>query len=284
MKKLLSVILFLAPFTMAQAQLHILSDSNMEKGDSIDAALYTVSYDYKFIQSSLAAEMDSFTEHMRLDIGEKTANFYSYDTFQGDSIMAAELAKGNNNSRFHTGQIAMETFTDYPSVGQYSMTDVVGMDMFLLQEQMPNVDWELCPDSTTTILGYQCHMAKASVLGREWSAWFADELPMDNGPWLLRGLPGLILRAYTADGLFSFDATGIEKVTRQKPILYKGAKCETVNRKSLASAYQRYNADPIGYLTGMANVKVTIKDENGNEMNPTKNMEYHLLDKTLEKK
>lgn len=240
-------------------------------------------YDETFIKAKLSNQIDTLHEQMKLDIGRRSACFYSYVTYQADSLVAAEMAKGSNHYEYKSGQITTTTYTDYPAAGQYSMTECLGMDQFLFQEDMPTIDWELCPDSTCTVLGYSCHKAVATVLGRQWSAWYAEDLPMDNGPWLLRGLPGLILRAYTADGAFRFEANGIERGDGKRAIYYKGDKCEKISRKSLASVYQRYFADPIGYIMGGGNVKVTVKDETGNEMNAIKDMKYYLLDKTLEK-
>lgn len=283
MKKLILVPSLLLTALFANAQVHILTPNNTKQGDSIDAVNYSIGYEQMFHKTADVKKGKLFQEQMKLDIGTKTAHFYSYVAFQCDSTAAAEMAKGNFRSTY-TAQVKQEMYTDYPATGQYTMTDKIGMDMYMMQEEMPTIDWELCADSVSTILGYTCHMAKATVLGREWSAWYAEDIPLDNGPWLLRGLPGLILRAYTADSLFRFEANGIEKVDGRKPLYYKGELCEKLSRKSLASLYERYYADPIGFITNAPNVKVTVKDEKGNAINGPKNIEYILLDKTLEKK
>lgn len=267
----------------ANAQVHIYTPENTKPGDSVDVVNYSIGYEQMFYKKADIKKGKLFSEQMKLDIGSKMSHFYSYVAFQCDSTAAAEMAKGNFRS-VYTAQVKQETYTDYPAVGQYSMIDKISMDQYLMQEEMPTIDWELCPDSVSTILGYTCHKAVATVLGREWSAWYADDVPLDNGPWLLRGLPGLILRAYTADSLFRFEANGIEKVGGKRPIYYKGERCEKLNRKSLASLYERYYADPIGFISNAPNVKVTVKDENGNKINGPKDIEYILLDKTLEKK
>lgn len=277
------IVAALALASSAAAQVRVFTPENTKQGDSIDVIDYSVGYEQTFFKGMGKSKGKPLHEQMKLDIGGKTAHFYSYAAFQCDSIADAQMAKGNFNMT-RTAQIMMETYTDYPAVGQYSMTDLVGMDGYLLQESMPVADWELCPDSVATVLGYTCRMAKTTFLGREWSAWYAEDIPLDNGPWLLRGLPGLILRAYTADGLFRFDANGLEKGVGRKPMYYKGGECEKLSREQLVSLYYRYHTDPIGYINSNSKIKIQILDENRNEVTKKMKTEYFLLDATLQKR
>ncbi len=64
-------------------------------------------------------------------------------------------------------------------------------------------------DSVKNILGYDCFKAIAPYRGRRWTAWFAPEIPVQDGPWKLCGLPGLILEAYDTNHEYSFTATGL---------------------------------------------------------------------------
>ena len=60
--------------------------------------------------------------------------------------------------------------------------------------------WET-GDSTKNILGYECIQAQTDYHGRHWTVWFTPEIPVHDGPWKFRGLPGLILEATTGDGI-----------------------------------------------------------------------------------
>lgn len=64
-------------------------------------------------------------------------------------------------------------------------------------------------DVTDTICGYPCQTAVADYLGRRWSVWYTTEIPVTAGPWLLWGLPGLVLQAVDQDRLFVFRAKEI---------------------------------------------------------------------------
>lgn len=82
-------------------------------------------------------------------------------------------------------------------------------DRYRYEVDMDDLVWELA-DSVTTISGYECQMAIADYHGRRWIAWFAPEVAVQDGPWQLCGLPGLILDAVTADGSYRFKATAFQ--------------------------------------------------------------------------
>jgi len=85
-------------------------------------------------------------------------------------------------------------------------------------EKFIRPEWKLEPEQKE-ILGYSCNKAVASYKGRIWTVWFTGEIPIDSGPWLLSGLPGLILEASDTEGHYSFSAMSIEKATTLLPIM-----------------------------------------------------------------
>lgn len=52
--------------------------------------------------------------------------------------------------------------------------------------------------------GYTTHKATCHFMGRDWIAWYTEEILSSAGPWLLSGLPGLILKAQDSEMLFDF--------------------------------------------------------------------------------
>lgn len=52
--------------------------------------------------------------------------------------------------------------------------------------------WELKPD-LKEVAGYDCRLAECSFLGRHWTVWYTEKLPIPTGPWFLWGAPGLIV-------------------------------------------------------------------------------------------
>jgi len=71
--------------------------------------------------------------------------------------------------------------------------------------------WEII-EETDTIMGYLCQKAKINYSGRNYTAWFAKDIAVNDGPWKFWGLPGLILKCSDDDGLFEWVAIGISNL------------------------------------------------------------------------
>ena len=84
-------------------------------------------------------------------------------------------------------------------------------------EREPVFDWIFTSD-TLTVLGYLCKKATCSFRGRDYTAWYAPDIPLSNGPWKFNGLPGLILKVEDADRDYSFECTALYRVGWKSPI------------------------------------------------------------------
>ena len=82
-------------------------------------------------------------------------------------------------------------------------------------------------------------LATSDFRGRRWTAWFATDIPVSDGPWKLGGLPGLILEAYDKGHQYTFTAVGLERVA-EEPIVFtpSGEKngYRTVDRRAFLKA------------------------------------------------
>lgn len=124
-------------------------------------------------------------------------------------------------------------------------------------EPLDEITWTV-GDSTMTILGYECIQAVTDYHGRRWTAWFAPEIPLRDGPWKLCGLPGLVMRAESGPD-FRFEAVGIEKYEGEMPKVYLTDSYQKIERKeALANEeyYQNNRASVISTQTG-GNVRIT---------------------------
>lgn len=71
--------------------------------------------------------------------------------------------------------------------------------------------WQITEESDS-ILGYPCYKAIIDYGGRVYYAWFTLDIPINDGPWKLWGLPGLILKVTDKDGLYEWKAIGIQNI------------------------------------------------------------------------
>lgn len=64
-----------------------------------------------------------------------------------------------------------------------------------VEENISDIDWQLHEESKQ-LGSFLCKKATCKFRGREWTVWYAPQIPVNHGPWKLQGLPGLILEAY----------------------------------------------------------------------------------------
>ncbi|HJE39008.1 MAG TPA: GLPGLI family protein [Candidatus Amulumruptor caecigallinarius] len=112
-------------------------------------------------------------------------------------------------------------------------------DLYSYQEPLSELTWTIVNDSTKNLLGHECIMAYADYHGRKWTAWFTPEIPVQDGPWKLHGLPGLILRADGGDG-FVIDATEVGTTLRPIPPMYSVDDYEKGERRQILKDHEHY--------------------------------------------
>ena len=175
---------------------------------------------YRFIYDVQARAFEKYTkmntdEH-RLDIGKSgITHYYSYWQSQffhitdsiyrcGGSIQDYERVR--HEKGIEPSDFLYFIFKNYPQRGQQTV-DYPYYELFEYQEPMGQ-DWDFV-EGDTIILEHPCQKAICQYHGRTWTAFYATDIPISDGPWKLCGLPGLILRAYDHSNSFIFNCVGI---------------------------------------------------------------------------
>ena len=112
---------------------------------------------------------------------------------------------------------------------------------------------------------YQCQKAVTSFGGREWTAWFCPDIPVDGGPYKFRGLPGLILKVEDSEKHFSWTMTGIEKGSW--PIYEKQYLFQECSPKEAGKILQNMFLHPFTFMKN-AGVKIMMRDGKGGFYEP----------------
>jgi len=259
--------------TFSQFNIRVGSMMNSVKYKTLDKGALRVFYEAK--AASDASKPDrTVTDYMILDIGEQgISRFYSDNRRRMDSIMNELMKKGGpvnidqntlSNSGISSMGDAKEIFKNYPS-GKITATDRITTSDYLYEEDRINFQWQIEPD-TREILSYTCQKAVTDFRGRHYEAWFAHDLPLNDGPWKFAGLPGLILAVEDSDKNFIFQAIGIEN--SELPVEFPQKDYVKTSRKEVEKIQKRFIENPMGYLSdSMPGAKVMIKtvDENGVE-------------------
>jgi GLPGLI family protein len=73
----------------------------------------------------------------------------------------------------------------------FSRVKIVSQYVLVAEKKLP-ANWEIS-DEVKKIQGYTCYKATCHHRGRHYTAWFTPEIPIPEGPYKFKGLPGLIL-------------------------------------------------------------------------------------------
>lgn len=238
-------------------------DTAEPPSELLDTTQFVVSY--RMLYRQRPENEHPMEDLLLLQIGRNVTKFYSYKTWQTDSLVRVtppEQVMANLGS-FHGG--VQDVLFRNAAAGRLTHTDQIGMDHLLYTEPLPAIDWELT-DGERTILGYACRRARCTFRGRSYEAWYAPEIAVSGGPWKFGGLPGLILAVKDDAGVLDLEATGMEQ--RVNPIRMTDRNYMKTNRKKYLELKQKVMTDPVGYLAGNSNVRMTIKSEDGTPLNP----------------
>lgn len=177
-----------------------------------------VIYDFEYTKDSINSIKGK--DILYLEISEKASFCFSYYSYQTDSLMSttdgraiwrelfsAAIAKDGINATSFPHKRSTFMITKYYHSDTITVKDFIDEDIYTYDVCKNEFDWHIC-DSTKRINGFETYMARCNYHGREWTVWFAPEIPFSDGPWTFCGLPGLVLAAQDKDGLFSFSMIG----------------------------------------------------------------------------
>ena len=241
---------------------------------------YRITYQSKAVNDTLTKPYKYRDDEMRLDISaDGVSKFYSYSAAVRMKLMREKIEKGDFDLRDlpKAGILSMEFYKNYPEKGKTLMLETVGETKCQIEEKIETPEWTILPDSTADIMGYPCQLAVTHFKGRQWYAWYTEDIPLDEGPWKLRGLPGLILKAYDSSRQFIFDGQGMEQPDGE-PITFIKMKREKVSQKDFRRMKESY--DPNDVLKQMAGTgaKVVIVNSDGSKLDKIDRPKFNLIE------
>lgn len=201
-----------------------------------------------------------------LELGHNITKYGDYGAYRLDSVIAADFSDGVI-TRNQYSKISVEFLPSWEAIikniNSGILTDYARqrpLDKFVYEEPIPAMEWTLQQD-TEVICGYPCRKATTSFRGRDWTVWYCPEIPIDNGPWKFGGLPGLILKAESADNEHKFEATTIRNSSRVIGLE------KSRHQKTTREKYQKTLKHVKGnLLQALMDNPLLPKDENGNRM------------------
>lgn len=218
----------------------------------VDSASLRISY---ALNAGRLDDISTYVDLQYLEIGKRISKYYSALLAHSDSLINIWVKEhpGAQGIPYWRGEGG--TNSDCWSEYQYSeifrqdgeLTVYCRMPQFFSKydcwyaEPYPLQQWVLLPD-TLTICGQLCQKAICSFRGRSWEAWFAPGIPVSEGPWTFGGLPGLILKVYDKDRLYTFECVQIGQGSF--PIKkYDYKRFKPMDRSKILQLQRRLNED-----------------------------------------
>lgn len=160
-------------------------------------------------------------EKMTLLIGKEVSLFMSYNFYQLRLIGRKAEKEGRLDDFLNSEEItnlrtrfSYSIYKNYPK-GKITYTDKVLPAFLKYEENFDLFKWQLS-DQVDTINGYFAHCAYTNYGGRRWVAWYAPDIPLSDGPYKFRGLPGLILMLYDDQKHYTFT---FDEIVRPKEVI-----------------------------------------------------------------
>ena len=204
-------------------------------------------YEYKYILDSTAKNKPE-TEMLLLDIAPKGSKFYSKDSFETDSLMAATMEKQlkAESSEIDFSKIKSKGKVYYSVEKMYPDYSVIffnnlAADEYMVQDSREQ-DWKILSDKQK-VGGFIAQKALCDFAGRKWTAWFTTDLPIQDGPYKFYGLPGLIVEIEDSKKQYTFELVSY-KTFSEKPKMWiskKRVKGKTVKKSEFYKAFKNFH-------------------------------------------
>jgi GLPGLI family protein len=268
--------------------------SSAVKAQETDSAVASVRYSFTHIMDSTQPD-NPLKENMILYLGKNMSNYTSFDRIErmaklkanmqydgatvdiksidmtnvksvsvdGGMVTIGTNGGGSSTYMINPGMSVVNSYFKDQSASKLSYMASAGQKIFAVEEKIPVIEWNITQE-TKEIKGLQCQKATGDFKGRSYEAWFCSQLPYNNGPWKLGGLPGLIIEAYDTkkEVLFEFTSFENDNATQTAIAIPKDAIATTPkDYKQYLEAMQRDRTAMSGATSAApAGANITVSD------------------------
>lgn len=174
---------------------------------------YSIAQTHRFIYD-VVYKKDSTSnittkENYILDIGTKETKYYKYDFFVADSLITNNIPFPKE-MKINTSDIIVHKNNN----NEFFQYDLLENTVLQLQTN-DTQKWNLSQEKKN-VKNLSLQKAITTWGGRNWTAWFAEEIPFQEGPYKFHGLPGLIVEIYDDKKNYHFELVRSEKIKEEE--------------------------------------------------------------------
>ena len=256
MKKIMLTMMAFALTMAAQGQLEV-----------IDTTQFVAVYDYECRTQD--DEGTAVTDKMQVvvQVGRtvtKSMPCSAYPVYDDES-------KPDVDAGFQEALMHMPTVWMGLPTGQTTMREFIFPHEYEGYEPTPDIAWTLT-DDTLTVSDYLCQQATATFRGVEWRVWYTEEIPSSAGPWRLRGLPGLIIKAESEVHTFCLAGLRMEAspitAPEQNPEVHRMKYAKLLKHKNEIYGNREYAKNPTYYVPDLQGsiTDMSVLNRNGQQL------------------
>ncbi len=221
---------------------------NLNNRKPLDTLLLEVRYQFTWTCFGDSATHDG---QRTLLVGLNHVCSRNEDLYQNDSVATSLMAKGAKGVALYSNPtVSYEVWTDH----QANTVEIgyrIPFDNMVVAFSMPanNLQWNFSDEDKQDVLGYSCSKATTTYRGRTVTAWFAEDLPYDAGPYCFSGLPGLIMKVRM--GNEEWRAVGLRKGRKQERIYTYARPRQLMPREKAINFLSHLYDDPVGTYSSL---------------------------------
>lgn len=184
------------------------------KSQSLQLKQYKYEAIYNFVSVPDSLKIDSTQQKMGLYIGDNESlyqNLYkkSIDSMSQEKTVSGDISYIDLNKI----KLPKSTISIYKKYNENKIifTDRIGTANIGYVDNFDDLKWQITSENKK-VLNYNARKAKLKFRGRQYIAWFTDEIPFQDGPYKFSKLPGLILELFDSKKHFHFTLLSFKKI------------------------------------------------------------------------
>lgn len=192
MKNILTFIVFIL---LSQS---VISQDNQKIQYKIVYKIDVLYKDKKIIDDSCALDISSGYSFF-YSLGEKTASLYVKKEIE------QQILAGSQKLDFSMIKTCSSCYKntykkDYTNNNIYRIASIMTKKYAYPIDSLVRINWEL-QNVPENINGIECFKATGKLDSTIYYVWYAPSIPVSDGPVFLKGLPGLIIKCLTNNGI-----------------------------------------------------------------------------------
>lgn len=189
-----------------------------------------------------------------LDIFEKDVKYYKTDFFIADSLIQNNISFPTD-LELNTSNIIEHKLGD----NKFTEIDIIESTTVLRLSENVNQIWTISNEKKK-IKDIKLQKAMCHWAGRNWVAWFTEEIPFATGPYKFHGLPGLIIELQDDKEDYKFSLVNSQNLKSK----YNNYFIEMAKKLSIPVTWEKYKAVKIAFYKSPTSF---IKNSNGDSVN-----------------